>query len=115
MTIPPCGVARSPVPRRLPHAALAPRGDRDLIELPLQRAQLGLQLHLTREQPRRSQGRGRATALAARTGVELIELINESALTRLIEGGLIREKGKYLIATPAGQGILNSVIGALLI
>ena len=55
------------------------------------------------------------SALAARTGVELIELINEPALTRLIEGGLIREKGKYLIATPAGQGILNSVIGALLI
>ena len=55
------------------------------------------------------------SALAARTGVELIDLINKSALTRLIEGGLIRERGEHLIATPAGRSTLNSVIGALFI
>ena len=54
------------------------------------------------------------SALAARTGVELTDLINKSALKWLIEGGLIRESGQHLIATSAGRNTLNSVIRALL-
>ena len=54
-------------------------------------------------------------ALAARTGIELNELINKTALTQLIEGGLVREQGQNLIATQTGRTNLNSVIGALLI
>ena len=55
------------------------------------------------------------SALAARTGVELTELISTSALKQLIDGGFIRESGQHLIATSAGRNTLNSVIGALLI
>ena len=55
------------------------------------------------------------SALTARTGVKIGELINKSALTHLIEEGLIREHGQHLIATQAGRITLNSVIGALLI
>ena len=54
------------------------------------------------------------SAIAVKTGLELTDLVNRSALTRFLKESLLEKKGRNLMATPAGWMVLNTLIGELL-